>query len=229
MAPNFTKMTVLWLGALAMMANANVFLGRTDNNATGVLGSNSEHALLAELEVALGSGHRHATEKRLKRIEQMISPMFGAVTKNEHGRLGSSAAGYVLHRVFVQRHGWFIRALEPTGNALAAWNSSKPISILEERVPVHVQNLFEKRLGEHGLGLKELAILASSLEHLVHVEALERLKVSYLGKGLSQEDVLSEEEATGVVDMYMSVYILGFMHSNLTAQDLHSNILELYP
>jgi len=106
---------------------------------------------------------------------------------------------------------------------------------LEERVPVHVQELFEKRLGTHGLGLKELAILASSLEHLVHVEALDRLGVSYLAKNLTQEDVLSEEEAIDLLDVYMSVYILGFLHSDLktmtadTAQELHSNILELYP
>merc|ERR1719174_3512348 len=109
----------------------------------------------------------------------MLRPMFGAVTKNENGKLGSAAAGYVLHRVFVQRHGWFIRALEPAGNALASWNTSNPTSILEERVPEHVQNLFEKRLGQRGLGLKEIAILASTLEHLVHVESLQRLNVSY--------------------------------------------------
>merc|ERR1719238_2514773 len=165
----------------------------------------------------------------------MISPMFGAMAKNENGKLGSAAAGYILHRVFVQRHGWFIRALEPQGNSLAAWNSSRPTSILEERVPEHVQKLFEKRLGERGLGLKELAVLASTLEHLVHVEALERLKVAYLAGNISQEDVLSEEEAIKVLDMYMAIYILGFVHSNLktmtanTAQELHSNILELYP
>merc|ERR1719235_275195 len=227
---------LIMLASLAAMADANAFLGRLPHqNATAALSAESEHALLAELELALGSGHRHATEKRLKRIEQMISPMFAALTKNENGKLGSAAAGYVLHRVFVQRHGWFIRALEPSGNALAAWNSSKPISILEERVPAHVQELFEKRLGDHGLGLKELAILASSLEHLVHVEALERLKVSYLAKSISQEDVLSEEEALAVLDMYMAIYILGFLHADLntmttaTAQELHANILELYP
>merc|ERR1719161_461410 len=170
----------MFLGGLASVANANVFLGRLPHqNATAALSAESEHALLAELEVALGTGHRHATEKRLKRIEQMLSPMFGSVSKNANGKLGSAAAGYVLHRVFVQRHGWFIRALEPSGNALAAWNSSKPISILEERVPTHVQELFERRLGDHGLGLNELSILASSLEHLVHVEALDRLRVAY--------------------------------------------------
>jgi hypothetical protein len=225
-----------FIGGFALLANANTFLGRLPHqNATAALSAESEQALLAELEVALGGGHRHATEKRLKRIEQMISPMFGAVRKNVNGKLGSAAAGYLLHRVFVQRHGWFIRALEPQGNALAAWNASKPISILEERVPVHVQELFEKRLGTHGLGLKELAILAASLEHLVHVEALERLNVSYLAKNTTQEDVLSEEEAIAILDMYMSVYILGFLHSDLktmtaeTAQELHANILELYP
>jgi hypothetical protein len=224
------------LGALASVANANVFLGRLPHqNATAALSAESEQALLAELEVAFGSGHRHATEKRLKRLEQMISPMFAAVSKNENGKLGSAAAGYVLHRVFVQRHGWFIRALEPAGNALAAWNSSNPASILEERVPKHVQSLFEQRLGDHGLGLKELAILAGTLEHLVHTEALERLKVAYVAKSLSQEDVLSEDEATGVLDMYMSLYILGFLHTDLAtmsaskAQQLHANILELYP
>jgi len=167
MATTFTRSVIL-LGALATVANANSFLGRTNKNATAMLSAESEHALLAELEVALGSGHRHATEKRLRRIEQMISPMFGAMAKNSNGKLGSAAAGYVLHRVFVQRHGWFIRALEPEGNALAAWNSSKPISILEERVPADVQQVFEKRLGESGLGLKELAVLAATLEHLVH-------------------------------------------------------------
>merc|ERR1719146_260840 len=175
------------LGNLASVTEANAFLGRLPHqNATSALSAESEHALLAELEVALGKGHRHATEKRLKRIEQMLSPMFGALTKNENGKFGSAAAGYVLHRVFVQRHGWFIRALEPQGNALAAWNSSSPTSILEERVPEHVQELFEKRLGTHGLGVKEIAVLAASLEHLVHVEALQRLRVSYMARNLTQ-------------------------------------------
>merc|ERR1719194_75419 len=52
---------------------------------------------------------------------------------------------------------------------------------------------------------------------------------------MTQEDVLSEEEAIATLDMYMAVYILGFLHSDLktmtaeTAQELHANILELYP
>merc|ERR1719171_3274298 len=124
----------------APLSEANVFLGPLPHqNATSVLSAEAERSLLTALEAALGSGHRHATEKRLKRLEQMLSPMFGAMPKNEQGLLGPSAAGYMLHRLFVQRHGWFIRALEPAGGAFAAWNTSNPTSVLEERVPAHVQ------------------------------------------------------------------------------------------
>jgi hypothetical protein len=228
--------TSIFLGSFTHLSEANAFLGRAQPQlATAVLSAQSEHALLAGLEAALGSGHRHATEKRLKRLEQMLSPMFGAMAKNENGKLGPAAAGYMLHRVFVQRHGWFIRALEPANGSYAAWNSSTPTSVLEERVPEHVTQLFENRLGQHGLGLRELAILAATLEHLVHAEALQRLNVSYQGAQFSQDDVLSDEEAVKVLDMYMAIYILGFMHADLStlsgpmAQELHANILTMYP
>mmetsp|Transcript_30893 Transcript_30893/g.49329 ORF Transcript_30893/g.49329 Transcript_30893/m.49329 type:complete len:569 (-) Transcript_30893:126-1832(-) len=220
----------------AAFANANAFLGRLQpQQATAVLNAQSEQALLIELGKALGSGHRHATEKRIKRIEQMLSPMFGAMVKNERGNLGPAAAGYMLHRVFVQRHGWFIRALEPANGSFAAWNTSTPTAILEERVPDHVTQLFESRLGQHGLGLKELAVLAATLEHLVHIEALQRLNVSFEGAGINIGDDLSKEEANVVLDMYMAIYILGFMHEDLStltgdmAKTMHDNILALYP
>jgi hypothetical protein len=224
------------VAGLIGVADANAFLGRSPNqNATAALRAEAEQALLAELEVALGKGHRHATERRLKVIERMLSPIFGAVPKNENGKLDSAAAGYVLHRIFVQRHGWFVRALEPAGNGLAAWNSSSPASILEERVPEHVQDLFAKRLGDRGLGLEEIAILASTLEHLVHQESLDRLKVSYFALNYSQDDVLSTDEATNVLDMYMALYVFGYTDNDITdrthqnAHIIHSNITSFYP
>jgi|EP00427_Karlodinium_veneficum_P011611 hypothetical protein len=230
----------MWLYTIVIatssgLADANAFLGQVQTKATGALSAHSEQVLLAELGNALGSGHRHSTEKRIKRIEQMLSPMFGAMAKNEHGRLGPPAAGYMLHRVFVQRHGWFIRALEPANGSFAAWNTSTPTAILEERVPDHVTQLFESRLGQHGLGLKELAVLAATLEHLVHIEALQRLNVSFEGAGINIGDDLSKEEANVVLDMYMAIYILGFMHEDLStltgdmAKTMHDNILALYP
>jgi hypothetical protein len=224
------------LSSLVAVADANAFLGRGNNaNAMAALSAESEHALLAELEASLGGKHKHATEKRLKRIEHTLRPMFAAMTKNENGKLGPAAAAYVLHRAFVQRHGWFIRGLEPEGRSVGDWNSSSPTSMLQEVVPPHITQLFEDRLGERGLGLKELAILASTLEHMVHTEALERLRVAYLASNYSLEDVLSEEEALNVLDMYMSIYIFGSVHSDLSTLtpdmglQMRSKILDVYP
>merc|ERR1740138_641757 len=224
------------VSSLVLPADASAFLGPQQPQGNIVaLSAQSEHALLAELETALGSAHRHATERRLSRLEQRLRPMFASIRKNKNGKLGAAAAGYILHRLFVQRHGWFIRSLEPAGGSMAAWNTSSPAVVLEERVSEHVQKLFQDRLGEDGLGVKELAILAATLEHLVHGEALDRLKVAYTAANFSESDVLSEEEANHVLDMYMSIYILGFLHTDLKtmsasiAQSLYSNIFEVYP
>jgi hypothetical protein len=162
-------------------------------------------------------------------------PMYASMSKNEHGKLGPAAAGYMLHRLFVQRHGWFIRALEPEGKAMAAWNSSTPTSVLDDRVPSHVQELFEQRLGTHGLGLRELSILASSLEHLVHLESMQRLTIAYAASDVSKEEAMSPEEALEVLDMYMSIYILGFLTDSLDSltpakcKEIFKHINELYP
>jgi len=226
---------ILCLGGLAAVANANAFLGRANQNAPFSLSAESEQALLAELENALGSGHRHATEKRLKQIEKLLTPTFASMTKNENGKLGSAAVGYMLHRVFIQRHGWFVKALEPAGHG--AWDSSSPMSILESRVPEHVQGMFEQRLGQQGLGLKEVAVLASSIEHLIHSESLARTRLAYAATNFSQEDALSEEEALSVLSMYMSIQLTGYMHGSVEAsvqntrkaRKIFQNIDKIYP
>jgi hypothetical protein len=221
------------------LALASTFLHRPPSqsatHATAALSRQAENALLKELEAALGSTQRHATEKRLKRIQQKMLPMFNSVTKNENGNLGSAAAGYLLHRLFVQRHGWFIRALEPSGNSLGAWNSSSPTAVLAERVPEHVQQLFEKRLGMHGMGLHEIAVLASTLEQLVHRETVERLTMALNALNLKPDQEISQEEASRVLEVYMANYILGFLHEDTAEASaekvnmLHEEILDLYP
>jgi len=108
--------------------------------------------------------------------------------------------------------------------------------ILESRVPEHVQSLFENRLGQHGLGLKEVAVLASSIEHLVHSEALHRTRLSYAAANFSQEDALSQDEALSVLEMYMSILLTGKHYSSdlskkeiTKAQKLYTNIEKIFP
>merc|ERR1719218_258733 len=107
--------------------------------------------------------------------------MFQALPKNEYGKLGHSTVRYMLHRFFVQEHGWFIDGLFTEGAAL---NTSSPSRALKDRVPMFVQGLFERRLGGRGFGLHEMAVLVAVVENSVHQEAQQELNRTYATLGL---------------------------------------------
>merc|ERR1719401_90558 len=78
--------------------------------------------------------------------------------------------------------------------------------------------------------------MAGTLEHMVHVEALKRLNISYQANGYYvDDDVLSIDEGIKVLETYMIVYILAYLHSNLDTlsvykiHEMESDIMELYP
>jgi hypothetical protein len=147
-------------------------------------------------------------------LEAILLPLFRALPKNEHGKLGHSTVRYALHRLFILRHGWNIRGLQSQG---ATWNSSSPAGVLKGQVPSFVQDLFEQRLGGQGLGLHELAVLAATIEHLVHDETVGKLGVVFDVLELSPTSVLSDKQADEVLDTYMMGLILG---KNLTSLNL---------
>lgn len=185
-------------------------------------------ALLSELMGALGGSHR-VTEDRLGRIEDVLRPMLASLPKNEHGNLERPAVRYVLHRLFVQRHGMFLKGLEPDGEA---WNASSTSAILESQVPAYVQGLLEERVGGRGLGMHEVAVLAATLEHLIHDEALDRLKSAYASLGLSAEGALTEAQVLDAIDVYMVFFVGGRNHSIMTRQEVdreRASIHETYP
>mmetsp|Transcript_119481 Transcript_119481/g.230500 ORF Transcript_119481/g.230500 Transcript_119481/m.230500 type:complete len:578 (-) Transcript_119481:19-1752(-) len=225
----------LVLASVGPAAEATVFLGRVPAHA-GVSAEDLkfENGLLSQIEEVLGSEHRVFTEKRLEAIKHYLEPIVKALPKNEKGKLGHAAVSYALYRLFVQRHAWFVVGLEPF-KSMSEWNSTSPVSVIDQRVPEYVAGLFHTRLGEHGFGLHELAVLAATLEHLVHKESLVRLSAAYKSLSFSKEDVLSKEEGDNVMDTYMSMYILGPLIRNISnvsmdwVRFLRSNVTELYP
>merc|ERR1719436_1673740 len=190
-----------------------------------------EKALLAEVEDALGlDGDRwRAAEGRAIHIKEALRPTFIALPKNENGKLEHAAVRYVLHRLFVARHGWFIQGLQPDGEA---WSSTSTSGILHDQVPEHVQSLFEKRIGGDGLGLDELTVLAATLEHLVHNEVSNHLDSTYRVYGISQEQALEAHKAQELIDTYMAIYILGGNISAMSPFQVHrafAAIDRVYP
>merc|ERR1719409_2561057 len=152
------------------MIEGNAFLKATPTHVADRMSEQDvQSSLLAEIEASLGTG---IAAKRISDIQAILGPMVLSLPKNEHGNLEHVTVRYALHRVFVQRHGWSIKGLDPAG---AAWNSSTATGILKDQVPSYIQSLFEQRLGGHGLGLHELAVFAATIEHLVHNEAIGRL------------------------------------------------------
>eukprot|EP00747_Dinoflagellata_sp_TGD_P161726 gnl/TRDRNA2_/TRDRNA2_178518_c0_seq1.p1 gnl/TRDRNA2_/TRDRNA2_178518_c0~~gnl/TRDRNA2_/TRDRNA2_178518_c0_seq1.p1 ORF type:complete len:576 (-),score=127.02 gnl/TRDRNA2_/TRDRNA2_178518_c0_seq1:148-1875(-) len=181
-------------------------------------------ALLAELEDALGSEHRRATESRLESLEALLLPTFTALPKNEHGKLGHTSTRYILHRLFIEKHGWSVRGLEPVGDT---GNSSSAAQMLQGRVPEYVTGLFEQRLSGQGVSLHEAAVLAAMIENLVHAEALERIGAAFKAHGLQLEGAVNTSQLEEAVDTYMSSYVLGISASQLNAEMAQKLQLEI--
>lgn len=220
------------LAASVWTSSANIFLGKVPVHLQSNL--ELEHLLLTELESSLGNDHRTFTDKRLAAIKKAAEPIFTALPKNENGKLGSAATAYALYRVFLIRHAWFVTGLEPF-KAMSTWNASSPTAVLDQRVPEFVSGLFDTPLTKGGFGVHELAVLAATIEHLVHKESLLRLNKAYESLSISLEDTVSDEEVDSVMDTYMSLYILGPLARNISkvskkrVQGLRANITQLYP
>jgi len=182
-------------------------------------------SLLAEVEGAFGTG---AASGRVKQLEAVLAPIYAALPKNEKGYLGHATVRYALHRLFVQRHGWVIKGLDAAGGHR---NSTSSAGVLKDQVPAYIQDLFEKRLGGRGFGLHELGVLAATIEHLVHSEAIKRLGHAFKVHNFLPTSLMSRDEANTVMDTYMTSYILGEDLSNMTlegALELKAEMPELY-
>lgn len=90
---------------------------------------------------------------------------------------------------------------------MSMWNSSSAVTVLEDKVPDRVLGAFKNHAGR--TGLYEVAVLAATLEHLAHQEALDRLRTAYEAFNFGPDDVVSAEEADPIIQAYLAIYILG--------------------
>jgi len=210
---------------LCVLCNANEFLKAAPKLLhEHVTEEDIKTSLLEEVERTVGSG----PTSRLYQMEEILTPIYTSLPKNEHGNLGHVAVRYALHRMFVARHGWNIRGLAP---AVAGSNLSSPAGILKDQVPAYIQDLFEQRLAGKGFGLRDLAILAATIEHLIHEEAVVKLGSAFSVHELLPTSVLKDSEADEILDTYMMSFILGEDLNNMTlaeAQQMNSEMPEMF-
>merc|ERR1719316_275119 len=218
----------LGLSSVFMMhpVDANAFLKATPSLREERMSEEEvQTSLLAEVEGTFGEG---AASSRIKQLENVLGPIYAALPKNEKGYLGHATVRYALHRLFVRRHGWVIKGLDTAGGHR---NSTSSAGVLKEQVPAYIQDLFEQRLGGRGFGLHELGVLAATIEHLVHSEAIKRLGDAFRLHNYLPTSVMSQSEADDVLDTYMTSYILGEDLSRMTlaeALKLKIDMPEIY-
>merc|ERR1719242_2453234 len=198
-------------------AAGNVFLQRSELRPGGEF---EDGHILVQLEQAMGSEHRVATESRMKSITEALSPIFVALPKNNTGKVGPSSARYALHRLFIQRHGWQVKGLAANGDT---WDAVHPSMAFADKVSSGVKALFDDRLGSSGLTLHELAVFAATLEHLIHSEAMTRLQHAYKLLGDEPMQALPKEQADNLIQTYMAIYVTG-----LNATSDSENIMRRY-
>jgi len=175
-------------------------------------------AVLRELEEALGSSeHREETERQLHEFEAELRTMFKALPKNSHGAVEGPYVRYALHRLFVQRYGWQVKGLEMTSGA---WYAGAGVGVMGDRVPPKMRELFEKRLGSHGLVLHELAVLAATLDAMFRSDVYDRLDVVYEAFRHNKSEILDFHEASIIGHAYMSTLMLGNPVEELHVEDV---------
>jgi len=215
----------IFAAALFRHGFANEFLKATPKDLhERVSEEDIQTSLLEEVEGTLGTG---SAASRLRLLEATLKPMFDSLPKNEHGNLGHAVVRYALHRLFVSRHGWYIKGLGRHEET----NITSPAGVLKEYVPTYIQNAFEQRLGDKGLCLHDLAVMASTLEHLISKEAVTKLGQVYKIFKTFPTKKVSEKVADEMLDTYMMAHILGEDLTNMTlfdARSLNADMPQLF-
>jgi hypothetical protein len=126
--------------------------------------SGNNETLLTSLQAVFGP---HSLTARVQTLEDKLRPMFFSLPKTSQARISHAAARYALHRIALELHGWSISGLEPNATT---FNTTSLVGsgILRGLVPTHIEGIFDEHVGVDGFGLQDLAILAATIEHLVH-------------------------------------------------------------
>jgi len=178
-----------------------------------------------DIKEALGFEIKSGGE-RLEHFQKELNTMFTSLPKNADGLVGHQLVRYALHRYFLHRHGWFIRGLEPGNSSwtpLRRPDGSLPPAFVKEWVPTFLQNSIERRGGDHGMDLRDMAIMAATLEDLVHKEVETRLKMVYDVHLKPVDEIMPREQADEVLSTYLMTFLLA---NNLTAKSREQLMLK---
>jgi len=133
----------------------------------------------------------------LERLENLMRSTFSALPKDSSGHIGHQATRYLLHRFFIEQHGWFINGLEasevaPAPNTSSYW------------VPSYLQGLLEQQVGDNGVDLHAVAALALSVQDFIGRETSSRFE--RIRAQLNTPQYATTEEFKEALSAFMMVF-----------------------
>jgi len=137
-------------------------------------------------------------------VKREMETMFSALPKNAHGNLDPSTVRYALHRYFVDKHGWFVKGLDPADANLDFSTSG----MVKEKATKYIQDIFDKKLNGRGVGLEDLANFAIMVADLVHAEAVEDLERVYSALRFDLNSELSLKDFDTAIRAFLSEAIV---------------------
>merc|ERR1712113_495247 len=90
------------------------------------------------------------------------------------------------------------------------WNeSSSSTEVLKPRMPSMITEYLEDHMARKQIGLGELAVLAATVENLVHSYGVELLRMAYIAHNLPMHEALgNESEEDLVIRTFMLFYTM---------------------
>jgi hypothetical protein len=195
----------------ATISRAGIFLilvSTANAQAGDFLRKVSRREVEADLQTNLADllrGSSAAANARRSAIEASSWQTFQALPKNEVGRLPPPAVRYIVHSYFAKEHGWLIKGLEPHGMQLNA-SEVHDVSILQDKVPLLVENLLEARQANHGLVFDDVVVMIAVLEQLMFDESITLLQAAFRLNHLSLSAQISEAQLHEVLQSYLILF-----------------------
>lgn len=158
-------------------------------------------------------------DKGVAVFEKELTKMFKSLPKNAYGKLDHEVVRYAMQRYFLNRHGWYVRGLEPGNTTYAPerlWNGQLPPAFIEEWAMSFLQETLEHHLGEHGVDLHGLGAMGATIEGLVRKEVRARMLKIYDVHSVPATEKVLAPVANGILSTYYMTFLLA---NNLTAKD----------
>lgn len=180
--------------------------------------------LLTDLESVLGHG---SLEGRLDKLETRLQPMFLSLPKASGNLLAHATARYALHRISLDVHGWTIAGLEP-GAINSTATSLVASGILRGLFPAHVEAIFQNHISADGFSMRDLSVLAATVEHFVHTQQKQTLRKACEMLNLPTMGPMDEADMRKIVQIYMAGFLQAVDVEKVTEQFLRA-MTRAYP